>query len=78
MVVFAVLLPLFCLGFGMALARAFFYKEDGLIQIWMGGVWGLAAFIWLPCLWAFLTNFGIFAQLAAGATAAIGLAATIW
>lgn len=78
MVVFAVLLPLLCLGFGMALARAFFYKEDGLIQIWMGGVWGLAAFIWLPCLWAFLASFGIFAQLAAGATAAIGLTVTVW
>ena len=69
--VLAVILPCVCLGMGLAVSKFFFYKTDGLVQLWMGAVFGLFGFIWLPALWAFLMDFTVAAQIAAAITAEI-------
>lgn len=72
-------LPLLCLAMGIELSRYFFAKEkNGCIQLWLGGVFGLFGFIWLPCLWAFLLDFTVLAQSMAMLSAGAIFAAVRW
>lgn len=70
--IIACFLPLSCLLLGFIVCRRIFRAENGMVQLWLSGVMGLFALIWLPALWAFLLDFTVGAQLAAMLTALAG------
>ncbi len=72
MAVIVWLLPIACLLLGFVICRRIFSCESGMVQLWLSGVLGLFALIWLPALWAFVFGFTVTAQVAAMVTAIAG------
>ena len=60
---------------GFSLSDRILHPRRLCVRLWMGGCAGLLLLLWLPALWSFLLGFTWEAQLLAGGTALILLAA---
>lgn len=60
---------------GFSLSDRILHPRRLCVRLWLGGCAGLLLLLWLPALWSFLLGFTWEAQLLAGGTALILLAA---